>query len=238
MNILPAVDIIDGSAVRLYQGDYSKKKVYDPDPSAVACRFWDAGAKNIHIVDLDGALHGESRNFSVIERMLAASGLKAEVGGGIRTLDTMERYFDAGVERVILGTAAVNDPKLLEEAVSRHGDRIAVGADIRNGVIAIKGWVELSDETPIAFAKRMEGMGVKTLICTDVSKDGALNGTNHALYAELTKACSCRLIASGGITSLEELHRLNENGLWGAILGKAIYDGKIDFRQAISEVEG
>ncbi len=238
MIILPAVDIIDGSAVRLYQGDYGKKKVYDPDPSAVACRFRDAGAKHIHIVDLDGALHGESRNFSVIRRMISASGLKAEVGGGIRTMETIKRYFDEGVERVILGTAAVNDPKLLEQAVASYGDGIAVGADIRDGVIAIKGWVELSRETPLAFAGRMEEMGVRTLICTDVSKDGALSGTNHALYAELTKACRCNLIASGGITSLDELRRLKENGLWGAICGKAIYDGKIDLREAISEVEG
>ena len=237
MIILPAVDIIDGSVVRLYQGDYGQKKVYDQDPVRVECRFRDCGAKHLHIVDLDGALHGESCNFDVIRSMIEATHLEAEVGGGIRTLETIERYLDAGVERVILGTAAVADPELLASAVRKFGAHIAAGADIREGVIAIRGWRELSAESPVQFCTRMEQAGVKTIICTDVSKDGALSGTNHALYAELKRVCGCDLIASGGITTLEELHQLRAAGLSGAILGKAIYDGRIDLRQAIAEVE-
>ena len=237
MIILPAVDIIEGAAVRLFQGDYAKKKVYDPSPVNVARQFQDCGAKYIHIVDLDGALHGSTSNFDVIRDMISATNLRAEVGGGIRSLETIKRYFDAGVERVILGTAAVNDPDLLSDALRLYGDRVAVGVDIRDGYVAIKGWKELSKDTPIDFCRRMETAGVRTIICTDVSKDGALSGTNHALYAEIRQQCGCDLVASGGISSLQELRQLKEAGLAGAILGKAIYDGRIDLRQAILEVE-
>ena len=233
MVILPAVDLIEGQAVRLYQGDYSQKTVFENDPVSVAKRFAEAGAHYIHIVDLDGARTGQTENYDVIRRMIRSSGLKAEVGGGIRSFESVDRYLDAGAERIVLGTKAVTDPGFLQEALELYGDRIAVGADLRDGNVAIRGWMEDSGESGEEFCKRMSAAGLKTLICTDISRDGAMRGTNHQLYRQLMKVCACDLIASGGVSSLEEVIRLKNEGLAGAILGKALYTGAIDLKQAI-----
>ncbi len=233
MIILPAVDLIGGQAVRLYQGDYDKKTVYDTDPADAALRFVDAGAGYIHIVDLDGARDGSTANFEVIRRMIRLSSLKAEVGGGIRSFDAADRYLDAGAERVILGTKAVTDPEFLRLALERYGDRIAVGADLKDGRVAVKGWLETGNETGEDFCRLMDRLGLKTLICTDISRDGAMRGTNHSLYRRLMKVCGCDLIASGGVSSVEEVRLLKEEGLKGVILGKALYTGAIDLKKAI-----
>ena len=233
MVILPAVDLIEGQAVRLYQGDYSRKTVYENDPVSVAQRFAEAGARFIHIVDLDGAKTGKTENHDVIRRMIRSSGLNAEVGGGIRSFEAVDRYLDAGAERIVLGTKAVTDPDFLQKALEMYGDRIAVGADLRDGNVAIRGWTEDSGESGEEFCKRMSAAGLKTLICTDISRDGAMQGTNHQLYRQLMKVCACDLIASGGVSSVEEVVRLKNEGLAGAILGKALYTGAIDLKQAI-----
>ena len=233
MVILPAVDLIEGQAVRLFQGDYGQKTVYENDPVSVALRFADAGARFIHIVDLDGAKTGKTENFDVIRRMIRASFLKAEVGGGIRSFETVDRYLEAGAERIVLGTKAVTDPDFLQKALETYGDRIAVGADLRDGKVSIRGWTEDSGESGEEFCKRMSSAGLKTLICTDISRDGAMQGTNHQLYRQLMKVCSCDLIASGGVSSVDEVVRLKNEGLAGAILGKALYTGAIDLKQAI-----
>ena len=233
MIILPAVDLIEGQAVRLFQGDYGQKTVYDRDPASVAMRFAAAGAEYIHIVDLDGAREGRPVNDRVIREMIAASGLKAEVGGGIRGFEAVDRLLDAGAERVILGTKAATDPDFAGEAIAKYGDRVAVGADLRDGFVAVKGWTENSGETGEDFCRRMDGLGLKTLICTDISRDGAMKGTNHALYRKLMAVCKCDLIASGGVSSVEEVVRLRDEGLSGVILGKALYTGAIDLKQAI-----
>ncbi len=233
MIILPAVDLIEGQAVRLYQGDYGQKTVYDTDPTAAAKRFADAGAEYIHIVDLDGARSGETANLDVIRKMICSSGLKAEVGGGIRSLETVERVLKAGPMRVILGTKAVTDSDFASEPIARYGDRIAVGADLRDGFVAVKGWTENSRESGVDFCRRMDLLGLKTLICTDISRDGALRGTNHDMYLELRRFCRCDLIASGGVSSVDEILRLREEGLSGVILGKALYTGAIDLKRAI-----
>ncbi len=233
MVILPAVDLISGQAVRLYQGDYSKKTIFESDPVTAAKRFADAGARFIHIVDLDGAKTGKTENFDVIRKMVRETELKAEVGGGIRTFETVDRYLDAGVERIVLGTKAVTDPDFLQEALERYGSRIAVGADLRDGKVAVRGWLEDSGESGEDFCVRMAETGLKTLICTDISRDGAMRGTNHQLYRRLLKVCKCDLIASGGVSSVEEAVLLKNEGLSGAILGKALYTGAIDLKRVI-----
>ncbi len=233
MKILPAVDLIGGQAVRLFRGDYNRKTVFDSDPVGTAMRFADAGAKYIHIVDLDGAKTGETANFEVIRKMIRASSLEAEVGGGIRSFDTADRYLDAGASRIILGTKAVTDPEFLLEAVERYGERLAVGADLKDGKVAVNGWLETSGETGEDFCARMSGIGLKTLICTDISRDGAMNGTNHELYIGLLKVFKNDLIASGGVSSAEEVLTLREEGLAGVILGKALYTGAIDLKKLI-----
>ena len=233
MNVFPAVDLIGGQAVRLFQGDYSRKTVYDANPVDAALRFSDAGAEHIHIVDLDGAKSGKTDNFAVIRDMVRVSRLRAEVGGGVRSFDTVEKYLDAGVERVIIGTRAVTDPFFVREAIEKYGDRVAVGADIKDGFVAVKGWTEKSPETGEDFCRRMDGLGVKTLIVTDISRDGAMQGTNHDLYRRLTEVCACGIVASGGVSTLEEIRMLREEGLSGVILGKALYTGAIDLKLAI-----
>lgn len=233
MNIFPAIDLIDGCAVRLVKGDYAQKTVYSTNPPDVACRFRDAGAEYIHLVDLNGAKDGTAPNFKTVEQIVKASGLKAEIGGGIRSEETIRRYLDAGVMRVILGTAAVSDPEFLSNMVSKYGEQIAVGVDMKDGFVAVKGWTELSQRTCDDFCRELEKIGVKTVICTDVSKDGMLGGTNTELYRRLSREFSMDLIASGGVSSLEDVCTLRDMGLYGAIIGKAYYTGAIDLMQAI-----
>ncbi len=233
MIILPAIDIIGGCAVRLYKGDYEQKTVYSTSPADVAKKFSEAGAEFIHLVDLDGAKSGETDNIDVIKNIVDTVGVKVEVGGGIRTIETIEKYISIGVSRVILGTAAIKDPELTRAAVAKYGEKIAVGADLADGKVAIKGWTETSDITADKFFSDMEKIGVKTVICTDISRDGAMRGTNIALYAELGKKYSVDIVASGGVSSMDDVKALRELGLYGAIIGKAYYTGAIDLKEAI-----
>jgi len=238
MKIFPAIDLFGGKAVRLYKGDYDRMTVYDPEPLHTVRNFEAAGASCLHLVDLEGARTGQTTNLPVIEQLAAATDLFIEVGGGIRTMDTVRRYLEAGADRVILGTAAVTDPDFTARAVARYGERIAVGADLKEGKVAIKGWLETTGETGEAFLEKMQALGVKTVICTDISKDGAMQGANRALYRTLTDRFSMDIIASGGVSSLEDVRALRELGAAGAIIGKAYYTGAIDLAQAIKLAEG
>lgn len=233
MDIYPAIDLYGGKAVRLYKGDYAQMTVYSSCPADVARDFAAAGASHIHLVDLEGAKTGVPANPAVIRSILEAAPLFAEVGGGIRTMDAVEGYLSIGVNRVILGTAAVSDPVFLEAALSRYGDKIAVGVDLKDGYVAIKGWTETSALTADAFLARMQALGVKTVICTDISRDGAMQGTNRGLYRQLSEQFDIQLIASGGVSSLEDVAALKAMGLYGAIIGKAYYTGAIDLKQAV-----
>ncbi len=238
MILLPAIDLYGGKVVRLTKGDYAQMTVYHDDPAAQAAQFQAAGARWLHTVDLEGAKDGSTPNFPVIEKICRTTDLKVEIGGGIRSLDTIQKYLDAGVERVILGTKAVTDPAFLTQAVARFGDHVAVGVDIKEGAIAIRGWLETARESVEDCFQRLCGEGVKTVICTDVSKDGMLSGTNVDLYRRLSQAFPLDLIASGGVSSLEDVKRLRELGLYGAILGKALYTGALDLKEALKETEG
>jgi len=236
MYIYPAIDLYDGKAVRLYKGDYAQMTVYNEDPVAVAFDFKAAGATHMHLVDLEGAKLGKPANPDVIARLVKAFGGFVEVGGGIRTMETMESYLSLGVDRVILGTAAVNDPAFLEEALKKHGEKIAVGVDIKDGFVAIKGWTEKSALTAEDFFEKMEDLGVRAIICTDISRDGAMQGTNRELYRTLSQKYSMELIASGGVSSMEDVVALKAMDIHGAIIGKAYYTGAIDLRKAVEEV--
>lgn len=233
MVIYPAIDLYGGKAVRLYKGDYAQMTVYNDDPTAVAKDFQKQGATHIHLVDLEGAKSGTSPNFDTICRLKAETGLFCQTGGGIRTMDRIDRTLGAGIDRVILGTAAVTEAGFVEAAVKKHGDRIAVGIDIRDGFVAIKGWTEKTALDALQFCGAMADIGVKTLICTDISKDGAMQGTNHELYQTLKKRFALQIIASGGVSSLEDVQKLAALDVHGAIIGKAYYTGAISLEKAI-----
>ncbi len=237
MFLFPAIDLFEGKAVRLFKGDYSKMTVYSDDPVAIAARFVGSGASHIHIVDLEGARSGLTPNFDIVCRIKSASGAFCEIGGGIRSMGVIDRYLSSGLDRVILGTSAVEDGKLLLEAVERYGERIAVGADIRDGYISVKGWTENSGITAEDFFERMRDAGVKTLICTDISRDGVLGGTNLKLYKDLSERFDMDIIASGGVSNLRDIERLAEIGIYGAIIGKALYTGSIDLKKAVEVAE-
>lgn len=238
MNLFPAIDLYTGWAVRLYQGDYHQMTVYDKDPLSVARRFRDAGAEYLHMVDLEGAKTGETPNLDTVRTVAAQSGLKVEIGGGIRSEEVIKKYLDAGVLRVILGTAAITQPGFVGEMVAKYGEKIAVGVDVRDGFVAIKGWTELSDRTCFDFCRDMDSLGVKTIICTDISKDGVLGGTNLELYKQLSETLSLDIVASGGVSSLDDIAALQNMGLYGAILGKAVYTRAIDLKQAVALTKG
>ncbi len=233
MLIYPAIDIFEGKAVRLLRGDYAQMTVYSDNPSEIAEDFARQGAKCIHLVDLEGAKSGTTPNLETICEIKRISGLFCEVGGGIRNLQVVERYLDAGIDRVILGTAALTDSEFLKAAVAKYGERIAVGIDIRDGFVAIKGWTEKSETDAFEFCEKMQQLGVKTLICTDISRDGAMQGANHALYRELSEKFSMQIIASGGVSSIEDVKTLAALDIHGAIIGKAYYTGAIDLKNAI-----
>lgn len=237
MEIFPAIDIIGGEAVRLVKGDYDQKTVYNKRPEETAKAFADAGANYIHVVDLDGAKSGDTPNIETIKKIVNVSGLKVEVGGGIRSEEVIKKYLDAGVFRVILGTVAVENPAFVKDMVDKYGDHIAVGVDIKDGKVAIKGWTEVSTETCVDFCKKMERIGVKTIICTDISKDGLLSGTNMELYQNLSGELSLQIVASGGVTTLDDVKQLKEMNLYGTIMGKALYTGNIDLKEALKLVE-
>lgn len=233
MLIYPAIDLFEGKAVRLFKGDYKQMTVYSENPPEIAENFASKGATHMHIVDLEGAKDGTTPNFETVLRIKQTSGLFCEVGGGIRSMETIDRYLSNGIDRVILGTAAVTEAGFVEKAVNAYGERIAVGIDIKDGMVAIKGWTEKSDLTAFDFCKRMQDIGVKTLICTDISKDGAMKGTNHELYSELMRRFDMNIIASGGVSGIEDIKRLRKENVYGAIIGKAYYIGAIDLSQAI-----
>lgn len=233
MLILPAIDLYEGQAVRLLKGDYAKKTVYSDSPVSVAMDFKAQGASAIHIVDLEGAASGKTPNRETILKIKKESGLFCEVGGGIRDMETVKSYLDSGIDRVILGSAAVKDPAFLEEAVREYGQKIAVGVDLKDGKIAIHGWTETADTDVDSFFSRLQKTGVKTVICTDISRDGAMKGTNLGLYRDLSKHYSLDLIASGGVSSLEDVKELRKMDIYGAIIGKAYYTGAIDLKEAL-----
>ena len=233
MIIFPAIDLYDGKAVRLYKGDYQNMTVYSDDPLSVAKDFEACGATHIHMVDLEGAKDGTTPNLSVVRNVAQNTSLFVEIGGGIRDMKTVEAYLSAGVSRVILGTAALTDEEFLKQAVKTCGDKIAVGADVRDGYIAIKGWLETSACTLEDFLSKMQRIGVKTVICTDISRDGAMRGTNLELYATLSNTFGMDIVASGGVSSLSDVEALRRMELYGAIIGKAYYTGAIDLRRAI-----
>lgn len=236
MIILPAIDLFDGKAVRLFKGDYNQMTVYSDNPPEFARDFFNKGATWMHLVDLEGAKEGTTPNLETIREIVNATGLKVEVGGGIRNMETVKKYIDIGVSRVILGTAAVKDRAFLLEAVKTYGDKIAVGVDIRDDIVAIKGWTELSGLDCFDFCQQLQDIGVKTVICTDISKDGAMQGTNLELYRQLSEKFTIDFVASGGVSSLEDVRALKEIGVYGAILGKAIYTGAVDVADAIKVV--
>ena len=233
MLIFPAIDLFEKKAVRLYKGDYAQMTIYNENPLAVAMDCEKAGATCLHLVDLEGAKSGETPNLDVISSIVENTSLFTEVGGGIRNMETVRRYLDAGVDRVILGTAAVKDPAFLKEALSTYGEKIAVGIDLRDGKIAIKGWTETAEVDTEDFLLSLQNMGLTTVICTDIAKDGAMQGANHSLYKTLSEKFSLKIVASGGVSSLDDVKRLAAMDLYGAIIGKAYYTGAIDLAEAI-----
>lgn len=233
MKIFPAIDLYDGKAVRLFKGDYNRMTVYSENPIEIARDFEQKGAKYIHLVDLEGAKDGTTPNIEIVKQIADETSLFTEIGGGIRSMETVKKYLDSGVDRVILGTAAVNDPEFLEQAVKTYGERIAVGVDVKDGFVAIKGWVEKSEFTCFEFCEKMQNIGVKTIICTDISKDGAMQGTNRALYKELSEKMGIDITASGGVSDIEDIKALRCLDLYGAIIGKAYYIGAIDLKEAL-----
>jgi len=237
MQIFPAIDLSGGQVVRLYQGDYDKMTVYGADPCAVARDFIAAGAKYLHVVDLDGAKDGTLANFESIAAIAKQGGLYIEVGGGIRTEERIQQYLDLGVGRCILGTIAVKDFDFTARMARKYGDKIAVGVDARDGYVAINGWKELSGETGIEFCRRLRDVGVQTVIYTDISRDGAEKGTNLELYRKLAEIEGLNITASGGVSSLEELAELERIGTHAAILGKALYTGRLDLKTVIDTVQ-
>ena len=237
MYIFPAIDLFEGKAVRLFKGDYNQMTVYNENPTAVAFDFAAQGASHLHLVDLEGAKSGLTPNLPTVRAILEKTGMFTEIGGGIRSMETVKTYLDAGISRVILGTAAVTDPDFLRRAADAYGDKIAVGADIKDGKIAIRGWTETAEETVEEFCARMQGYGISTVICTDISKDGAMMGANHGLYRDLSARFKMNFIASGGVSSMEDVRRLAEMELYGAIIGKAYYTGAINLKEAIEVAE-
>ncbi len=237
MNIFPAIDLVNGCAVRLYKGDYNQMTVYSEHPEEIAVDFENCGAKFLHLVDLEGAKDGTTPNIETVRKIRNACNLFIEIGGGIRNMETVETYLKAGVDRVILGTAAVKDEAFLKAAVNKYGEKIAVGVDIKDGFVAIKGWTEKSEFDGFEFCEKMQKIGVRTIICTDISKDGAMKGTNRELYKALSEKLSINITASGGVSTIEDVKALADMGLYGAIIGKAYYTGAINLKEALEVAE-
>ena len=235
MILLPAIDLYEKKAVRLYKGEYSKMTVYSEDPPKLAKEFREAGAEWLHMVDLEGARCGGTPNFDIAAKIIRTSGLAVELGGGIRDEEMIMRYLDAGVNRVILGTVAASNINFVASMVAKYGSAIAVGVDLREGMVAVKGWTETTGLSGMDYCKSLEEIGVQTVICTDISRDGAMAGANRALYRDLMETSKMRFIASGGVSSLEDVRALKTLGLYGAIIGKAYYTGAIKLADAITE---
>ena len=237
MIIFPAIDLRGGKCVRLIQGDFDKETVYSDDPQATALKWQSMGAKFLHVVDLDGARAGSPKNLDAIKKILDAIAIPIEVGGGIRTLDDMEQLLSLGVRRVILGSVAVENPALVAEAVQRFGDKVVVGIDARNGFVAVHGWEKSSSVKVGDLAKQIVATGIKTIIYTDISKDGMLSGVNAEAFTELAQKSGAEIVASGGVKSIEDIRALKAAGVAGVIVGKAIYTGSLDLAIAITEAE-
>ena len=233
MRIFPAIDLFDKKAVRLFKGDYNNMTVYSEKPWEIAADFEKSGAGFLHLVDLEGAKSGTTPNIEIVKKIVSSCNLYTEVGGGIRSMEVIEKYNSAGVQRVILGTAAVNNREFLKEAIKNYGEKIAVGVDIKDGFVAVNGWTKSSGLNYMDFCKELENMGVSCLICTDISKDGAMQGTNRNLYKELSQNFKLNIIASGGVSTIEDVKALRELGIYGAIIGKAYYTGAIDIKEAV-----
>ena len=233
MILFPAIDLYEGKAVRLYKGDYAQMTVYSEHPEEIALDFAAKGATHAHLVDLEGAKSGTTPNLDTVLKLKEAAGLFCEIGGGIRSMETVKTYLSAGLDRVILGTAAVEDPVFLRAAVDEYGGQIAVGVDVKDGYVAVKGWTEKSALRFMDFCKEMEQIGVKTLICTDISRDGAMRGTNREMYKQLSESLGLQITASGGVSTMEDIKSLRDMNLYGAIIGKAYYTGDIDLKKAI-----
>ena len=233
MILFPAIDLFEGKAVRLFKGDYAQMTVYSDHPEEIAKDFTACGATHVHLVDLEGARSGGTPNLPAVLKIRESTGLFCEIGGGIRSMEVADRYLDAGLDRVILGTAAVENEDFLRAAVEKHGDRIAVGADIRDGFVAVRGWTEQSGVTLEAFCEKMQEIGVATVICTDISRDGAMHGTNREMYRMLSERFRLQITASGGVSSLADVESLRRMNLYGAIIGKAYYTGDIDLKKAM-----
>ena len=237
MLLFPAIDLYGGKAVRLYKGDYAQMTVYSENPLSVAKDFENLGATCVHLVDLEGALDGTTPNLNVVKSIVENTNLFVEIGGGIRNMETVKKYLDIGVNRVILGTSAVNNQEFLKSAVDKFGDKISVGVDVKDGFVAIKGWVEKSKYNCFDFCELMQGYGVEHIICTDVSKDGAMQGTNRELYKKLSEKFSLKITASGGVSTLDDIIALNALNLYGAIIGKAYYVKSIDLKEALEKIK-
>ena len=233
MNIFPAIDLYEGAAVRLFKGDYNQMTVYDKNPLNIAKKFEECGAEYLHMVDLEGAKTGLTPNLETIENIVKNTSLFVELGGGIRSMETVDKYLSIGVSRVILGTAAITDEAFLDEAIAKYGEKIAVGVDIKDGYVAIKGWTEKSGFECFEFCEKMQNIGISTLICTDISKDGAMMGTNHDLYKKLSERFGMNIIASGGVSSMEDVVKLLALDIYGAIIGKDYYTGAINIKEAV-----
>ncbi len=233
MKIFPAIDLFDKKAVRLFKGDYNNMTIYSEKPWEIAADFEKCGAKYLHLVDLEGAKSGTTPNIETVKKIISSCNLFTEVGGGIRSMEVIEKYISAGVNRVILGTAAVSDREFLKTALEKYGEKIAVGVDIKDDFVAVKGWTESSGLHYMDFCKELETLGVSCLICTDISKDGAMQGTNRKLYMELSENFSFNIIASGGVSDIEDVKALKELGIYGAIIGKAYYTGAINIKEAV-----
>lgn len=237
MLLFPAIDLYGGKAVRLYKGDYAQMTVYSENPLSVAKDFENLGATCVHLVDLEGALDGTTPNLNVVKSIVENTNLFVEIGGGIRNMETVKKYLDIGVNRVILGTAAVNNQEFLKSAVDKFGDKISVGVDVKDGFVAIKGWVEKSKYNCFDFCELMQSYGVEHIICTDVSKDGVMQGTNRELYKKLSEKFSLKITASGGVSTLDDIIALNDLNLYGAIIGKAYYVKSIDLKEALEKIK-
>ena len=238
MKIFPAIDILGGNAVRLCKGDYDTAKIYSQDPVKIAESFATVGAKCLHLVDLDGAKKGETTNYDVVEKIVKSTSAFVEIGGGVRDEQRIEKYLSVGVKRVILGTSAIRDPEFRRRAVKAYGESIAVGVDVKNGFAATDGWTEVSDLNGVDFVKQLRDEGVSTVIYTDVSRDGMLQGTNLDAYAELSKIEGINVVASGGVTTLDEIETLVKMDVYGAILGKALYENRINLADALAVARG
>lgn len=233
MILFPAIDLYEGKAVRLFKGDYAQMTIYSHNPMKIARDFEAKGAKAVHLVDLEGAKDGTTPNLNIVKQIAKETSLFTEIGGGIRNMETVQTYLENGVDRVILGTAAVTDEAFLKEAIAAYGSRIAVGVDVKDGFVAIKGWTENSAYSCFDFCRKMVDLGVQYLICTDISKDGAMQGTNRELYRELSREFAVNITASGGVSTLDDIRALRKLDLYGAIVGKAYYSGAISLMDAL-----